>query len=77
MRARTLACRLGRHDWSLRIEEGSTYIACAACGIPDTADGRTMTRSSPTLRLVPWMADDMNAAEGAYGAPPERHDGLG
>jgi hypothetical protein len=27
-----LACRLGRHDWTTRVEEGESYKVCAACG---------------------------------------------
>ena len=27
-----LACRLGRHDWTTRVEGGESYKVCAACG---------------------------------------------
>jgi hypothetical protein len=27
-----LACRLGRHDWTTRVEEGESYEVCASCG---------------------------------------------
>jgi hypothetical protein len=27
-----LACRLGRHDWTARVEGGEEYEVCAACG---------------------------------------------
>jgi hypothetical protein len=27
-----LACRLGRHDWTTRVEGGERYKVCAACG---------------------------------------------
>ena len=27
-----LACRLGRHRWTARVEEGETYKVCAHCG---------------------------------------------
>jgi hypothetical protein len=30
--AKKLACRLGRHDWTTRVEEGESYQVCAACG---------------------------------------------
>ena len=26
-----LACRLGRHDWTTRVEGGESYKVCAAC----------------------------------------------
>jgi hypothetical protein len=29
---RKLACRLGRHDWKMRVEGGEEYRVCAACG---------------------------------------------
>jgi hypothetical protein len=27
-----LACRLGRHDWTTRVDEGESYKVCAYCG---------------------------------------------
>jgi hypothetical protein len=27
-----LACKLGRHDWTTRVEEGESYKVCANCG---------------------------------------------
>ena len=27
-----LACRLGRHDWTTRVEGGESYKVCAVCG---------------------------------------------
>jgi hypothetical protein len=27
-----LACRLGRHEWTTRVEEGESYKVCASCG---------------------------------------------
>jgi hypothetical protein len=27
-----LACRLGRHEWTTRVEEGESSKVCAACG---------------------------------------------
>lgn len=27
-----LACRLGRHEWTTRVEGGESYKVCAACG---------------------------------------------
>jgi hypothetical protein len=29
--AKKLACRLGRHDWTTRVEGGEEYKVCAAC----------------------------------------------
>jgi hypothetical protein len=29
---KNLACRLGRHDWTTRVESGDRYKVCAACG---------------------------------------------
>ena len=29
---RTLACRVGRHKWSTKVEQGETYTVCAGCG---------------------------------------------
>ena len=30
--AKSLACRIGRHSWTTRVEGGETYRVCAACG---------------------------------------------
>ena len=30
--AKKLACRLGRHEWTTRVEGGENYKVCAACG---------------------------------------------
>jgi hypothetical protein len=30
--AKKLACRLGRHEWTTRVEAGENYKVCAACG---------------------------------------------
>jgi hypothetical protein len=30
--AKKLACRLGRHDWTTRVEGGESYKVCTACG---------------------------------------------
>ena len=27
-----LACKLGRHEWTTRVEEGESYKVCAFCG---------------------------------------------
>jgi len=27
-----LACRLGRHEWTTRVEGGESYKVCASCG---------------------------------------------
>jgi hypothetical protein len=35
--AKKLACRLGRHDWTTRVEEGESYKVCANCGKPPRA----------------------------------------
>ena len=29
--AKKLACRLGRHEWTTRVEGGENYKVCAAC----------------------------------------------
>ena len=36
-----LACRLGRHDWTTRVEEGEEYKVCAACGKTAPDSGRS------------------------------------
>jgi hypothetical protein len=30
--AKKLACRLGRHEWTTRVEKGESYTVCAVCG---------------------------------------------
>jgi hypothetical protein len=30
--AKPLACRIGRHKWSTKVEHGETYAVCTACG---------------------------------------------
>jgi hypothetical protein len=41
-----LACRLGRHDWTTRVDEGESYKVCAYCGkTPRGSCGRK--RESP------------------------------
>jgi hypothetical protein len=27
-----LSCRLGRHAWTVRVNQGESYKVCAACG---------------------------------------------
>jgi hypothetical protein len=37
---KTLACRIGRHDWTTRIEQGESYKVCTACGKTATGSGK-------------------------------------
>jgi len=30
--AKKLACRVGRHDWTTRVEGGESYKVCFSCG---------------------------------------------
>jgi hypothetical protein len=49
--AKKLACRLGRHDWTTRVEEGESYKVCAACG--KTAPDSPRPGSGPREPHVP------------------------
>jgi hypothetical protein len=42
-----LACRLGRHEWTTRVEEGESYKVCSSCGKSPPGSGR----SGPDLEL--------------------------
>ena len=42
-----LACRLGRHEWTTRVEDGESWEVCAACGKTRRThlrQGRSMSR---------------------------------
>jgi len=45
--AKKLACRLGRHDWTTRVEEGESYRVCAVCGKAAPDQGRPGSESNP------------------------------
>ena len=57
--AKKLACRLGRHDWTTRVEEGESYRVCAACGKAAQTRGRPGSESNPPA--------DAGGAEGLGG----------
>jgi hypothetical protein len=42
-----LACRLGRHEWTTRVEGGENYKVCASCGKSPPES----LRSGPDLEL--------------------------
>jgi len=44
--AKKLACRLGRHDWTTRVEGGENYKVCAACGKLAPDQGRPGSESN-------------------------------
>jgi hypothetical protein len=48
-----LACRLGRHDWTTRVEGGENYKVCAACG--KTVADLSYPRSEQELRSPPEL----------------------
>jgi hypothetical protein len=35
-----LACRVGRHAWTSRVEEGQTFMVCGVCGKEKDQSGR-------------------------------------
>jgi hypothetical protein len=46
--AKSLACMIGRHRWTTRVEEAETYEVCAACGA--TSRDSRGSKSLPSLR---------------------------
>jgi hypothetical protein len=48
------ACRLGRHDWTTRVEEGESYEVCASCG-KTTPDSR---RSGPDTEQRTFIGEE-------------------
>ena len=47
--AKKLACRLGRHDWTTRVEGGESYAVCAACGKSPREPARREPEAEPPL----------------------------
>jgi hypothetical protein len=45
----TLACRLGRHQWVRRVEQGESYTVCAVCGKPPSRTRSSIRRGSGGL----------------------------
>ena len=33
--AKKLSCRIGRHAWTTRVEQGESYKVCSVCGKPE------------------------------------------
>jgi hypothetical protein len=44
-----LACRLGRHKWTTRVEEGESYEVCVACGKEPRRPDRYEREPDPDL----------------------------
>ena len=53
-----LACRLGRHEWTTRVEQGESYKVCAACG---------KSPREPKQGLGPREARDKHSIDGGGG----------
>jgi hypothetical protein len=43
-----LSCRLGRHSWTTRVEEGESSKVCAACG-------KTQRKRSKSVSEEQWQ----------------------
>jgi hypothetical protein len=67
-----LGCRLGRHTWATRIEQGESYEVCTACGKQQgRADRDPLVGTDDVARRV--RADDRLARTlGADRIPDER-----
>jgi hypothetical protein len=68
-----LACRLGRHDWTTRVEEGESYKVCAACGTTPQGSRRSGSELEPSVILGGGADEPRDALDrakwGAGGGP--------
>lgn len=64
---KTLACRLGRHVWTMRVEAGEEYGVCAVCGKTSSGPPSSHGRQPPTYR--PGRGDGLG-----YGLEYRPHD---
>jgi hypothetical protein len=48
---KTLACRLGRHEWTMRVEAGEEYRVCAVCGKASSGPPSSRGGQPPTYRI--------------------------
>ena len=61
--AKKLACRMGRHEWTTRVEEGESYKVCASCG--KTPQGSRRSGSDLEQSDMMGMSEEPQDALGA------------
>jgi hypothetical protein len=66
--ATKLACRLGRHDWTTRVEEGESYKVCASCGTT-APDSRRSAPESERRGLIGEEAGNLGMGWAAISGP--------
>lgn len=62
-----LACRVGRHDWTTRVEEGESYKVCAACG-KSPPDSRRPGQDSERKNVIGAGAEKPRDGMGVAGS---------
>jgi hypothetical protein len=71
--AKKLACRLGRHEWTTRVEGGETFIVCAACGKSPQGPRRSGSELEQSVILGGGVDEPRDALDrakwGAGGGP--------
>jgi hypothetical protein len=65
--AKKLACRLGRHEWTTRVEEGESYKVCAACGKTPSDSGRSGPEQQPGTHSGDEIGPDISGLGGGSG----------
>ena len=70
-----LACRLGRHDWTTRVEGGESYKVCASCGKTPREQGPPVQQKQQRDQSLagggdPGIGGDGGGGNGGGGPPP-------
>jgi hypothetical protein len=71
--AKKLACRLGRHEWTARVEEDESYKVCASCGKSPKGSRRSGSELEQSVILgggVDEPRDALERAKWAAGGGP-------
>ena len=58
-----LACRLGRHEWTTRVEEGESYKVCASCGKSPKGSRRSGSELEQSVILGGGVDEPRDALE--------------
>jgi hypothetical protein len=66
--SKKLACRLGRHEWTTRVEEGESYKVCAACGKSPKGSRRSGPDQQPATYSADEIGPDISGLGGGSGA---------
>jgi|KBSMisStandDraft_5_1062788.scaffolds.fasta_scaffold351331_2 hypothetical protein len=65
--AKKLACMLGRHEWTTRLEGGESYKVCAACGKTPSDTVQSGPDQQPATHSGDEIGADTSGLEGGSG----------